>query len=147
MKMTENKPVVDVILLSGGGLKGSYGAGAVKAIMDNYKLKEVARELCFVGNSAGALNAAVLAAHLKSNAPHPWERGIHAAERLIRIWLDATADRPENFGQTELLHHENPACSKAAGCVAHEGYGYTARASKADAFCSASVRSPTNCVS
>lgn len=73
----------DVLVLSGGGAKGAYGAGAAKAF---YAYQELNAEkekttlkpnLCFVGTSVGALNAAVLAA---------WGPG-----RLVDLWKSATA--------------------------------------------------------
>ena len=48
-------PTFDVFVFSGGGFKGAYGAGAAKALMEYYQFKNIQRELCFVGNSAGAL--------------------------------------------------------------------------------------------
>src|SRR5207244_815221 len=66
-------PTFDVLVFSGGGFKGAYGAGAAKAIITYYQFKKIERQLCFVGNSAGALNAAVLAAS--------------TADDLILFWL------------------------------------------------------------
>lgn len=54
--------VYDGLVLSGGGAKGAYGAGAAKAFWEYRRLKKVQRPLCLFGASAGALNAAVLAA-------------------------------------------------------------------------------------
>lgn len=73
--MTEEQSTFDVIIFSGGGFKGAYGAGAAKAILSYYKLMNINRSLCFVGNSAGALNAAVLASS--------------SADDLIKFWLEA----------------------------------------------------------
>ena len=56
-----NDQVFDCLVLSGGGAKGAYGAGTAKALHEYYKLKNIAREVCYIGTSAGALNAAVLA--------------------------------------------------------------------------------------
>lgn len=76
--MTSPDATHDVIVFSGGGFKGAYGAGAAKAIMEYRAFKEIGRELCYVGNSAGALNAAVLAAA--------------SADDLIRFWLEVTRE-------------------------------------------------------
>ncbi len=54
-------PSYDCVILSGGGAKGSFGAGAAYAIEKYRSLKNRNVESCFVGTSAGALNAAVLA--------------------------------------------------------------------------------------
>lgn len=62
----------DTIIFSGGGFKGAYGAGAAKAITDYYRLRKVSKSLCFVGNSAGALNAAVLATSSVDDLIHFW---------------------------------------------------------------------------
>ena len=54
--------VVDCLVLSGGGAKGAYGAGVAKAL-DAYRgLTKQDSSVCYAGTSAGALNAAVLAA-------------------------------------------------------------------------------------
>lgn len=54
-------PIVDCVVLSGGGAKGAYGAGVAKAIAVYRDLKRVQSSVCYIGTSAGALNAAVLA--------------------------------------------------------------------------------------
>lgn len=71
-------PVFDVIVFSGGGFKGAYGAGAAKALMTYFGHKKIQREICFVGNSAGALNAAVMAAA--------------TVDDLILFWLKVTRE-------------------------------------------------------
>jgi predicted acylesterase/phospholipase RssA len=53
----------DCLVLSGGGAKGAYGAGAAKALFAYRKAKNIGRPLVFIGTSAGALNACVLAAY------------------------------------------------------------------------------------
>jgi predicted patatin/cPLA2 family phospholipase len=68
--------VYDCLVLSGGGAKGAYGAGAAKALWEYRRLKKVERPLCFFGASAGALNAAVLATD--------------GADALIRLWRSMT---------------------------------------------------------
>ncbi|MCE9592821.1 MAG: patatin-like phospholipase family protein [Planctomycetes bacterium] len=54
-------PTFDCLVLSGGGAKGAYGAGAAKAVLAYRKLRGIEGPVCFIGTSAGALNAAVLA--------------------------------------------------------------------------------------
>jgi predicted patatin/cPLA2 family phospholipase len=72
-------PVFDCLVLSGGGAKGSYGAGAAYALYAYYDFKKIVRSLCFVGTSAGALNAGVLASY--------------DPERLKSLWLTSASDR------------------------------------------------------
>ena len=69
-------PTFDCLVLSGGGAKGAYGAGVAKALMAYRQLKGVRGPVCYVGASAGALNAYVLAT---ANA-----------DDLISFWLAAT---------------------------------------------------------
>lgn len=69
-------PVYDCLVLSGGGAKGAYGAGAAKALYAYRHFKKVENPICFIGASAGGLNAAVLATQ--------------TADDLVRFWLGAT---------------------------------------------------------
>ncbi len=66
----------DCLVLSGGGAKGSYGAGVGKAISLYREVKGLTNPVCYVGASAGALNAYMLASH--------------GPDELIRFWCDAT---------------------------------------------------------
>jgi NTE family protein len=64
--------------MSGGGAKGAYGAGAAKALSAYHSHKRsmepgYVRKTCYVGTSAGALNAAMLAA-------------FNDSDRLIGLW-------------------------------------------------------------
>jgi hypothetical protein len=68
--------VVDCLVLSGGGAKGAYGAGVAKAIAVYRGLKKIQSSVCYIGTSAGALNAAVLAAA--------------DADALIGFWTSVT---------------------------------------------------------
>ncbi len=68
-------PVFDCIILSGGGAKGSFGAGAVHGIQAYRELKRQESGLCLVGTSAGALNAAVIACG-------------GGAQDLVKFWLE-----------------------------------------------------------
>lgn len=63
----------DCLVLSGGGAKGAYGAGVAKAIELFRALRANTNPMCFVGTSAGALNAYILASS--------------DADALIRFWL------------------------------------------------------------
>ena len=69
-------PTFDCLVLSGGGAKGAYGAGVAKALAAYRRLKEVRGPVCYIGASAGALNAYVLAT---ANA-----------DELILFWQTAT---------------------------------------------------------
>jgi predicted acylesterase/phospholipase RssA len=69
-------PTFDCLVLSGGGAKGAYGAGVAKALTAYRQLKEVRGPVCYVGASAGALNAYMLAT---ANA-----------DELISFWQTAT---------------------------------------------------------
>lgn len=72
----QSNRVFDCLVLSGGGAKGAYGAGVAKALERFRKLKQIQSHLCYIGTSAGALNAAVLASG--------------GADQLIRFWLSVT---------------------------------------------------------
>jgi len=52
----------DCVILSGGGAKGAYSAGVVKALFAYRKKKKITSKLCFIGTSSGALNACIIAA-------------------------------------------------------------------------------------
>jgi len=67
----------DCVVLSGGGAKGAYGAGVAKALQEYRKSKRIDHHICYIGTSAGALNAAVLACA--------------GADALINLWKGITA--------------------------------------------------------
>jgi len=69
-------PVYDCLVLSGGGAKGAYGAGVAKALAAYREKKKQANSMCYVGASAGALNAYLLSAK--------------GPDALIQFWLAAT---------------------------------------------------------
>jgi predicted acylesterase/phospholipase RssA len=69
-------PLYDCLVLSGGGAKGAYGAGVAKAITAYQEKKKRINSFCYVGASAGALNAYLLSAK--------------GPDELIRFWLSAT---------------------------------------------------------
>jgi predicted patatin/cPLA2 family phospholipase len=69
-------PVYDCLVLSGGGAKGAYGAGVAKAIAAYREKKALTNPICYIGASAGALNAYLLSAG--------------GADELVKFWLSAT---------------------------------------------------------
>lgn len=75
---TLSNTIFDCLVISGGGAKGAYGAGAAKALFDYYAFKQIERTVCFVGTSAGALNVAVLAAE--------------GPVKLISLWRSMTLE-------------------------------------------------------
>ena len=62
-------PTFDCLVLSGGGAKGAYGAGVAKALSAYRRLKEVRGPVCYIGASAGALNAVMVADGLARDVP------------------------------------------------------------------------------
>jgi predicted acylesterase/phospholipase RssA len=77
--MTASKAIHDCLVLSGGGSKGAYGAGVAKALAEYRKEKKLTNPICYIGASAGALNAFILASQ--------------DADALIRFWLDTTNEK------------------------------------------------------
>src|SRR5690349_12694874 len=67
-------PIFDCLVLSGGGAKGAYGAGVAKAISAYRGLKSIQGPFCYVGASAGALNAYVLATQNPDALVAFWQR-------------------------------------------------------------------------
>jgi predicted acylesterase/phospholipase RssA len=67
--------VYHCLVISGGGAKGAYGAGAAKAIEAYRAKKKIVNPLIYVGASAGALNAYLLASA--------------GADEAIRFWRAA----------------------------------------------------------
>ena len=70
-------PTFDCLVLSGGGAKGAYGAGVAKAISAYRVLKNIRGPFCYVGASAGALNAYVLATRNPDALITFWQRATH----------------------------------------------------------------------
>ena len=63
MSRIKDRRPFDCLVLSGGGAKGAFGAGAARAVLAYRALrKRGPADICFLGTSSGALNAAVLAA-------------------------------------------------------------------------------------
>lgn len=72
-------PVYDCLVLSGGGAKGSYGAGVAKGLEEYRALKGITSRTCYIGTSAGALNASVLATS--------------SADKLISFWRAMSGEK------------------------------------------------------
>lgn len=73
----------DCLVLSGGGAKGAFGAGAARAVLAYRELRRRSpADICFLGTSAGALNAAVLAA---------WDKD--GPRRLNALWSSVDAKK------------------------------------------------------
>src|SRR6478672_6993248 len=70
-------PTFDCLVLSGGGAKGAYGAGVAKAISAYRELKNIRGPFCYVGASAGALNAYVLATQNPDALISFWQSATH----------------------------------------------------------------------
>lgn len=78
-----NRRIFDCVVLSGGGAKGAFGGGAARAILAYRQLRgREPGDVCFLGTSAGALNAAVLAA---------W--GNEGPGKLHALWSNMNAAR------------------------------------------------------
>jgi predicted acylesterase/phospholipase RssA len=67
-------PTFDCLVLSGGGAKGAYGAGVAKALASYRQVKDVRGPVCYIGASAGALNAYVLATANTDELIAFWQR-------------------------------------------------------------------------
>jgi predicted acylesterase/phospholipase RssA len=67
-------PRYDCVVLSGGGAKGAYGAGAAKAVLAYRHRRGHMGPVCFIGTSAGSLNAAVLATAGPDALIQMWKR-------------------------------------------------------------------------
>lgn len=72
-------------MLSGGGSKGAYGAGAAKAILAYRALKGITNPLIYIGASAGALNAYLLASGSPDAAIGFWKRATNKTV-LAKTW-------------------------------------------------------------
>ncbi|RMG07340.1 MAG: patatin-like phospholipase family protein [Planctomycetota bacterium] len=81
------------IVLTGGGARGAYQAGVLRGLHE--LCAELDASTCFdvlVGTSAGAINAAFLAAHADDLA--------HATRRLVEFWSEL---RAEQVYRTDVL--------------------------------------------
>src|SRR2546426_6050945 len=82
------------IILSGGGARAAYQVGVLRGLRRHFPR---ARPLLLAGESAGAINAAYLAAH-----PGP-PRGV--VEALARLWSQLTADEIFRVGALSLARN------------------------------------------
>ncbi len=74
--MSQNKSHKTALMLPGGGARGAYQVGVIKAIME-----VMPKDFCFPivnGTSAGAINAVVMASHAKDQR--------HGVKRLNHFW-------------------------------------------------------------
>jgi len=88
------KPTFDCVVFSGGGAKGAYGAGAALALERYREIKQVQSKVCWIGASAGALNAAVMA--------------MSDASTLLKFWREITTRQVLNV----LIKHREYQMSK-----------------------------------
>jgi predicted acylesterase/phospholipase RssA len=91
VKVQEAQPaetVFDCVVFSGGGAKGAYGAGAALAIERYRELKGVTSKICWIGASAGALNAAVMAMANASALLTFWRE--IGTRQVLNVWITWT---------------------------------------------------------
>lgn len=74
---------MNCMVFAGGGAKAAYGAGAAKAILGYHKIKPNPPSYCYIGTSAGALNACVLAAKGPDELFDFWSE---ASKRRVLGW-------------------------------------------------------------
>ena len=82
------------IILSGGGARAAYQVGVLRGLSRHFPR---ARPLILAGESAGAINAAYLAAHPGTLAD--------AVEDLARLWSQLTADEIFRVGALSLARN------------------------------------------
>ncbi|HEX6313583.1 MAG TPA: patatin-like phospholipase family protein [Gemmatimonadaceae bacterium] len=99
MNYTEDTPVATrspneslALMLGGGGARGAYQAGVLRAIARRYPSLRLP---ILTGISAGAVNTTFLAAQA---APLP-----EATDQLVRLWLSLTPDQVYNVRALPLL--------------------------------------------
>lgn len=78
-------PTYDCLVLSGGGAKGAYGAGVAKALWEFRRIQKSTTQLCVVGTSAGALNAAVLATADANDLISFWTSTSN--RKVLGVWI------------------------------------------------------------
>ena len=99
MRITEDTPIATkapneslALMLGGGGARGAYQAGVLRAIANRFP---GLRLPILTGISAGAVNTTFLAAQ---PVPLP-----EATEQLVRLWLSLTPDQVYNVRALPLL--------------------------------------------
>lgn len=91
--MNSNSTVKRALVLSGGGARGAYQAGVIKAISEICRERDCARPFdILTGVSAGAINCVYLACHA--------EDFIKASKRMAATWANI---RPEKVFSTDPL--------------------------------------------
>ncbi|MEZ5995446.1 MAG: patatin-like phospholipase family protein [Hyphomonadaceae bacterium] len=86
--MADGAPANEVyhcLVISGGGAKGAYGAGAAKAIEAYRAKKKITNPLIYVGASAGALNAYLLASAGADEAIRFWRTANN--RNILGVWI------------------------------------------------------------
>ena len=83
------------LVLSGGGARGSYQVGALKAIAHIQPDGGMNPFDIICGTSAGALNASMLACESDHYG--------HAVKRLETLWQNLQSDQIHKVGYTQLL--------------------------------------------
>src|SRR5688572_18871962 len=99
MSITEDTPIATkapneslALMLGGGGARGAYQAGVLRAIATRFP---TLRLPILTGISAGAVNTTFLAAQA---APLP-----EATEQLVRLWLSLSPDQVYDVHTVPLL--------------------------------------------
>ena len=99
MPYTEDTPIATrapneslALMLGGGGARGAYQAGVLRAIANRHPSLRLP---ILTGISAGAVNTTFLAAQA---APLP-----ESTEQLVRLWLSLTPDQVYNVHALPLL--------------------------------------------
>jgi NTE family protein len=86
----------DALVLSGGGARGAYQVGVLKAVSEWLPEDAPCPFEVLVGTSAGALNAAALGARA-----HSFREAVGALER---VWSNFHVDQVFRIGAWEMLH-------------------------------------------
>lgn len=77
--------MISALVLSGGGARGAYQAGVLQGLVDLGVVPSSGGFDVLIGSSAGAINAAMLAAHAESFPT--------AVERLVKVWSGIEAQQ------------------------------------------------------
>lgn len=82
--MSSQSPKKIAVVLSGGGARGAYQAGVMRALTENLSQEKKHIQI-ITGTSAGAINAGFLASH--------WQDPIIASQKLCDLWSSLHAER------------------------------------------------------
>ena len=102
----------NALVLSGGGARGAYEIGVMKALFEGVVPSTQGRPIApriFTGTSVGAYNAAFLA-----QQPSP---GLEAVGLLEGIWLEHIANNPESCGNGVYQLRADPFRLLEPGCL------------------------------